>query len=306
MPGFVFYASPERTPGTTSIGPYEVSAALGVPAATGRHPLVVISHGHGGSNLGHRDLATSLASHGLIVATIEHPGDNYHDSTANGKAAALIGRALQISATVSALLADDRWGPLLDSARIGVAGFSAGGYTSLLVVGAVPQFERFVDYCLEHGSDPEICTENDSIRADLAHGGRPERDFLQGIQRQLHRWGPTADPRVKAAFVMAPQSIVFDSAGLSHIDRPVFLYYAEHDQVLIPSANALRIKAFIPTLNAIRGIPNADHWVFLSPCTPSQAKVLGFICHDPPGVDRAAVHRRIAADALAFFRRTLR
>ncbi|HET7565832.1 MAG TPA: hypothetical protein VFJ96_12605, partial [Gemmatimonadaceae bacterium] len=66
-------------------------------------------------------------------------------------------------------------------------------------------------------------------------------EYLAAIQDSLTQWGPTADPRVKAAFVMAPLSLVFDSAGAAKIDRPVFLYYAEKDRVLLPSENALHL-----------------------------------------------------------------
>jgi len=51
--------------------------------------------------------------------------------------------------------------------------------------------------------------------------------------------------------------------------------------------------------------PKADHWVFIPPCTPELAEAVPDICADPPGVDRAAAHARINADALAFFRKTL-
>src|SRR3546814_3246901 len=89
MPGFVFYPSTEAGEGTTAIGPYDVAAAFGVPEQPGAKPLVVISHGHGGSNLGHHDLAAYLARNGFIVATIEHPRDSFRDSSGNGHAAVM-------------------------------------------------------------------------------------------------------------------------------------------------------------------------------------------------------------------------
>ncbi len=56
----------------------------------------------------------------------------------------------------------------------------------------MPQFTRFIGYCKAH---------------------------------------PDA-PHVKAAFAMAPQSLIFDKAGLASINRPVFLYYGQEDEVL--------------------------------------------------------------------------
>src|SRR3546814_6975842 len=118
---FVFYPAAEAGEGTTAIGPYDVAAAFGVPEQPGAKPLVVISLGHGGSNLGHHDLAAYLARNGFIVATIEHPRDSFRDSSGNGHAAVMAGRPIPVSATISALLADPRWQRLVyaDERRVG-------------------------------------------------------------------------------------------------------------------------------------------------------------------------------------------
>lgn len=299
MHGYVFYptAAPLPTP-ATKIGPYEVAAAFDVPAQPGAKPLVVISHGHGGSSLGLHDLATHLAAHGFMVATFEHPKDNFRDSSGNGKAEVMAGRALQVTATISALLDAPRWKPLVDADRIGVAGFSAGGYTSLLVVGAKPRFERFIGYCERHPDDAEIC----GLVQQLGDGVEAA---LASLQAEVDRMGDTADPRVRAAFAMAPQAIPFDAETLAAIDRPVFLYYGERDGVLRPDENARRIAPLIPTLKRSVVVPGADHWVFIAPCSAELAREVGRICRDPEGVDRAAVHAQINADALAFFRDAL-
>lgn len=299
MPGFVFYPSTQPTPDTTAIGPYNVAAAFDANQQVGPKPLVVISHGHGGGNLGHHDLATFLAGHGFIVATLEHPKDNFRDKTGDGHAEVMYGRPIQVSATIDALLHDPRWTKSIDPDRIGVAGFSAGGYTSLMIVGAVPRFDRFIGYCERHPDDAENCGTVKRL------GARGTKKALAALQNDLRRWGDTADPRVKAAFAMAPQSISFDKSGAAAIDRPVFLYYGEIDQVLLPSENALHLKPLINTPTEIRMVPNADHWVFLAPCSPELAKDVKDICSDPPGVDRAEVHRQVNADALAFFHKTL-
>ena len=299
-PGFVFYPSSEPTHGTTAFGPYDVAATPGAPAATGAWPLVVISHGHGGSDLGHHDLAAYLARHGFVVATFEQPGDNFHDQSGSATSRVLVGRAVQVRAVIDTLLADARWKTLIDPTRIGVAGFSAGGYASLLVVGARPRFDLFIGYCHRHPDDEETCGPARKLTPKAAAA------YLANIQRDLPRWGDTADPRVKAAFVMAPLSLVFDKAGAHAIDRPVELWYGQHDHVLLPSENALHLEPLVRTLAHVHEVPKADHWVFLAPCSAALAKEAGEICKDPPGVDRAKAHQRINADAVAFFGKTLR
>jgi predicted dienelactone hydrolase len=304
MPGYVFYPSAQAK-GMTAVGPYEVDAARDAPAISGAKPLVVISHGNGGSDLGHHALATYLASHGFVVATLEHPKDNFHDTSGVGTADVLVGRPIQVKATISALLADPKWNRLIDANRIGVAGFSAGGYTSLLIVGAVPQFARFVDYCHRFPKDEGICHDADKITAQARSEGLTLDGWVARIQDSLTRWGSTEDPRVKAAFAMAPLSLIFDQAGIEKIDRPVWLYYGAADHVLIPSENAARIRPWMKTLVGVHVIPKADHWVFIDPCSAALANDNAVICSDPPGVDRRAVHAQLNADALAFFRKTL-
>jgi predicted dienelactone hydrolase len=305
MPGYVFYPSATAR-GVSQLGPYELHAAANAPPIAGARPLVMISHGHGGSDLGHHDLAVYLASHGFIVAAITHPKDNFRDSSGDGHPAVLDGRPIQISAAISFLLESPRWAPLIDPGRIAVAGFSNGGYTALLLVGAVPRFTDLVPHCRLHPDDRNVCVPLAELEREAArHHGNGE-EAVDVLQRSLHRWGNTDDPRVKAAFVMAPFSSVFDAAGLAHIDRPVFLYYGQHDEVLPPRYDVLHIAPLIKTLAGITMIPNAGHYVFLSPCSPELARGNADICQDPPGVDRVAVHRQLNASALSFFEKTLR
>jgi predicted dienelactone hydrolase len=304
MPGYVFYPAAQAN-GVTHIGPYDVDATRDATPLPGAKPLVVISHGNGGSDLGHHSLATYLASHGFVVATLEHPKDNFHDTSGVGYAVVLVGRPIQVQATISALLDDPQWSKLIDTQRIGVAGFSAGGYTSLLLVGAVPHFARFIDYCQRYPKDQAICGGKDKLEAEARKQGMNLDQWIANIQNSLTRWGDTADPRVKSAFAMAPLSLIFDQADVEKIDRPVFLYYGDADHVLIPSENAARIRPWMKTLLGVKAIHGADHWVFVDPCSAALKKDMQTICSDPPGIDRIAVHQQINADALAFFRKTL-
>lgn len=304
MSGYVFYPSASAK-GVNSRGPYELDATENSAATPGAKPLVMISHGHGGSDLGHHDLATYLASRGFIVAAITHPKDNFRNSTGDGHAVVLVGRPIQISATISYLLQSPRWKPLIDPDRIGVAGFSNGGYTALLLAGAVPQFTDLIHHCRLHPDDRNVCVPLAQLAAEDSQHGRTVKQAIDALQGSLHRWGNTADPRVKAAFVMAPFSSVFDAAGLAHVDRPVFLYYAQDDHVLLPRYNALHIAPLIKTLAGIRMVPKAGHYVFLAPCSRELAADAPDICKDPPGVDRVAIHQQINAAALAFFRSEL-
>ncbi|MFI4986052.1 MAG: alpha/beta hydrolase family protein [Alphaproteobacteria bacterium] len=269
-------------------GPYTITAALDAPPVPGKHRLVVISHGSGGSDLGHRDLAEFLARHGIVVAAPRHLGDSYDRPEGRGSDVQLIGRPWQIVATLDAVLGDARIAQAVDPTRIGMAGFSAGGYTTLVIAGAKPDLELGAAHCAEHPEDREICA------------ARPDK----GPRTTRPGWQLPHETRVKAAVVMAPLGVFFDKAGLAGIDIPLRLYEAADDHVLVNAWNTRRVLAALP-----RPVEHASvaggHFVFLAPCPAALAAEVPVLCSDPPGVDRAAIHRQINAEILDFFDRTL-
>lgn len=282
MEAAIFYpAARSTTP--TAAGPYRIAAERGAPAMDARTPLVILSHGHGGSRWGHHDLAERLADAGFTVAAIEHPGDNYRDQSGAGTERVAFGRPRQVSALITALLADPAFGPRIDPSKIGVAGFSMGGYTALTLVGAQPDFRRYIDYCRRVLENRELC-------------GFPVASPPENKET-------LADPRVRAAFAMAPLAIVFGKDDLAPIKVPVFLAYAEGDRVLTPSENAARIAPFLPTLAGQRAVSEAGHYVFLAPCSAQLTATAPALCTDPAGVDRDAVHRALNDDAVTFFQK---
>src|SRR2546428_12896891 len=52
-------------------------------------------------------------------------------------------------------------------------------------------------------------------------------------------------------------------------------------------------------------IPNVTHYTFLARCNLWGKVVARSLCADPEEIDREEVHRRVSADALKFFNRTL-
>ena len=265
----------------SKLGPWWVEAAGSGAVALGLHPLVFISHGHLGSRFGHHDLAVALVRAGYIVCSIEHPGDNYADETRTGTQDVLLGRAWQISGAIDALLADSVFQGHLDSTRIGVAGFSAGGYTSLLLAGAKPDFTKWTGYCSRHPKDPQLCKD-------------PHPELSIPMDR------PLRDDRVRAAFVMAPLGIFFGPRSFDSVRVPVSLTVAEKDTVLFPEENAMVVKNGM-LLTEFVEIAGADHYVFLAPCHGSPT-----ICADPLGVNRPMVHAAIDTAAVKFFDKQLK
>ena len=288
MPAIVFYPT-RGDGGPTQVGPYSIAATRGAAPAPGPFALIVHSHGTGGDHLGHHDTLAALARAGFVAAAVRHPRDNYLDSSGFATDLQLIGRPHHIVALIDGVLADARLGPLVDRQRIGMAGFSAGGYTTLLIAGAVPDFSLMAEYRRSVPDDPY------RKRADAA-----------GTQRRKPDLKVVADARVRAVFVMAPAvGYVFDRAGLSKVEVPVLLYRPTADEMLLHPWHAERIAQMLPKPPEYQLIEGAGHFVFLAPCPAVIAARAPAICNDPPGIDRAAVHARLNAEMIEFFRRTL-
>src|SRR5580704_15320886 len=76
------------------------------PAGGPRRPLVLLSHGTGGTASGLAWLGSALAARGFVVAAIDHPGNNaLEDYTVEGFSLWWL-RAVDLSAVIDAMLGD--------------------------------------------------------------------------------------------------------------------------------------------------------------------------------------------------------
>src|SRR5712671_608650 len=129
------------------LGLYAQTVTAGGVVAGNGLPLVVMSHGTGGSFEGHYDTALALAEAGFVVAAVTHTGDNYRDQSQFRR---LDNRPRHIKALIDYMLASWPHRDLLDPARIGMFGFSAGGFTALVAVGGTPDMTTVAPYCAAH------------------------------------------------------------------------------------------------------------------------------------------------------------
>jgi predicted dienelactone hydrolase len=270
-------------------GPFTIEASRDAAIATGaRFPIVLLSHGSGGSPLGHRDLAMGLARDGFIVVAPTHIGDSSGRTEGREAGRSLTDRPRQASRALEAALADPRFRLRADPARIGMVGFSAGGYTTLVLAGARPDFALAMAYCRDHADDRGSC------------GGRHTNEPA----RETVAWEPVPEPRLKAIVLMDPLAIPFDAAGLAGVRVPTLLYRPESDDYLKGAANASAVAVGLPRSPEVVTVPGS-HFVFLAPCPPALAAEAPALCQDAPGVDRVAIHRRMDGEISDFLRRTL-
>jgi predicted dienelactone hydrolase len=277
------------------MGPFTPNVAMqAVPEATVKG-LIVLSHGTGGSEIGHGRLAEGLAGQGYLVAALRHPRDNWQDRSLlhDGPAAYLDERPRQVSRVIDALLRDPQWKDRIardgQGPRVGAVGHSAGGYTVLALAGGQPDVSRMARHCdAERADDPIFCSTGRTGPAMASSGVMPA--------------GAAAlvDRRVRAVVALAPVGVVFTAQSLAGIRLPVAVYGADMDRWLVPRFHAAWIARNLPD-SPLRHVPNAWHFAFMD--TPNMAigSEDGDIRADPPGFDRSAFLGRLSRELPAFF-----
>ena len=286
MHAIAFYPSSDPQ-GVTSLGSYTVQATEEAKIAASHFPMLMLSHGNTGTPLALHDLATSLARKGFVVVAVLHPGDNYKDHSRLGTLSNLYGRPMQISAAITATLADPRLSAYVRGDQVGVIGYSAGGETALILAGAQPDLERLRSYCQERPDDRDACTTQGELIAD--------RDDLV----------PIADPRVGALLLMAPLSLMFGRQTLADVHVPVLLYSGDKDQLVDPDKNADALARKLPVEPEFKVLAGAGHFVFMAPCNDEQKALMPDLRTDAQGVDREDIHRNLMNEAGVFFNKTL-
>jgi len=260
------------------------------PVAGKGLPLVVFSHGTGGWYGEHVDTALALAHAGFVVAAVSHTGDTYDD---NSRAARIQGRPEHLVRTIAYMLADWPDHGVIDAHRVGLFGFSAGGFTALVAAGGVPDFSGIAAHCVAHPHAYD-CTVMATAHVDPA---------------SVNTLGATTWPHaahIRAAVIVAPAlGFTFSRHGLAALTMPIQLWKAEDDQVLPAPDYADAVRANLPAPPDFHVVANAGHFDFLAPCTDTLRKYAPFICVSRPGFDRTAFHEAFDREVVRFFQRTL-
>lgn len=274
--------------------PHEIDARGGrtffgvndCPIVSDKLPFIVISHGRRGWLGGHHDTAAALADAGFIVLTINHPTDTERDTSGTDSLAVTVERPADIKRAIDYALGSWPDAARIDAVRIGLYGFSWGGYTGLVAIGAAPDLRKGLPNC--QASSLRACKE-------LGAG--------------LHPSGPVVhDPRIKAAIIVDPYPVLFFAVeNLKTVTIPVQLWSSDPAQSGdgLSGCCAAAVRDMLPSPSDYHLVKDAKHFSFLATCTPKETEKIPSICTDAPGFDRVAFHQRLHAEAVAFFRKHL-
>ena len=258
------------------LGPYRQTVALNGSVAGRELPLVLILHGVQGSFANHYHTALALAEAGFVVAAITQ-GDDIR----------LLERPRHASRVLDHMLATWSHHDRLDSTRIGMFGFSVGGFTTLVTSGGIPDFGRIPSYCNEYPD--RVC---DMLKERNVDTSVPASAWVH-------------DSRIKAAVVAAPTlAFTFTPQTLAPIKVPLQLWRAGSDAITPHPRAAEAIYNALPTRPDYVVVPNATHFAFVA-CSAEMAKRAPAICQDIPDFDRQAFHQKFNTAIVAFFKAKL-
>lgn len=265
-----------------------VAAHMDGPVSSGRHPVVLFSHGMGGTDRAQAWLGAALAERGAITVVVNHPNSTWGDFDMSDGVAHWT-RAQDLSVTLDAILERNGLADSLDMTRVMAAGFSYGGWTALSLGGAMGN----------HAGIVEACTEFPQMEAC----GRlmSEEVNMQGLDPAT--WNADySDARVTHVVAIDPGFVwgleAADVAGLVP-STLVIGFGGEADRLLATDFDRSGLSDLLGDRRTLQFDP-AYHFSAMPMCTPAGEAILAEeqddpVCTDPLGSDRAAIHGEIVS-----------
>ncbi len=266
----------------------------------GKYPLIMISHGTGGSRLSMEWMAQCLVQNGFVVAATDHWGNTY-DNTIAVESVKPWERPLDMSFALTELLKDTSLQNIIDRDRIGALGFSFGGYTVLALAGAVLDYGILLDYYTTETGKEELAHITEV--PDL-----PGLVFDPALKQMTRNLPDLKDRRFKAFFAISPgtaQGFV-SRKQFEDVTGAVFLVGCAADKVTPPERYARHYHRLIENSQYYEFPGKTGHYVMLARAREDMKEELPEIFRDDTGVNRGEVHRKTGQLAIAFFSEGLR
>ena len=258
-------------------------------------PLVLLSHGTGGNRFGLAWLAIALAKQGYIVVAPDHWGNTF-DNKIHEYFVRYWERPLDISFLITHILSEKSLSQYVDKEKIGVAGFSFGGYTSLALAGAELNCNLLKTISkTEQGKKEFNIPELGDLRKLI------DNIPCDNIQNSFK------DIRIKAFVALSPAlGLGFENIEQTkNINSPILIIGAENDQIAPIKTNAENYNKLIPNSMFIKLEGEVGHYIFLNEGNESLKKEAKKSYKDDKTINRETIHRNVEKEIIKFFLNTL-
>ncbi len=266
---------------------------------SGKHPIVLLSHGMGGTYLSLNWLASGLAEKGAIVISVNHPNGWFKDRQVD-KMFNHWTRVEDLQVALDNVLVDAELKDTVNRDRIYAAGFSFGGWTALSIGGATASPTGSLAYCKAAGDRSHNCTDLQTFGLSPANTGVPQ-------------WTAShKDARIKAVVALDP-GLTWDMTAnnVRNLEQKSLLVIGlgtggDQHYATDTSAKGSNFDGLVPLSKKLVIAP-ATHFTAMPICKPEGEAILAEekddpVCTDPAGTDRQAKHEQIIAAMAQHFK----
>jgi predicted dienelactone hydrolase len=265
-----------------------------------QYPLIIMSHGTGGSGMQMMWIGRELARRGYIAVAIDHHGNTAAEEHMDARGFRLFWeRALDVTAVLDHLSADPKLSGKIDAERIGAVGFSLGGYTVTTLAGGRIDFDLLETFCSSDAHDTTCDDQSEYPEASIEFEKLRKTD--PRVEASLATYaGSFRDKRIRAVVALAPAlGQAFTPESLGAIDIPMLMIGGSADTIAPVKTNATYLADQISGARMVE-IDGAVHYSFLNTCNERGIKYVP-VCKDPQGVDRAQIHEQAVGHIREFF-----
>lgn len=259
-----------------------------------KSPLVLLSHGTGGNRISQMWLACELASNGYVVAAVDHYGNTF-DNKIPENFVKVWDRPIDISYVLDELLRTPPFVSIIDTARIGMAGFSLGGYTTIALAGAELNYEFLKEFS---------GTEAGKIEFDLPELGDVSPLMTPRIiELGNQEYRSLKDTRISAFVAMAPAigQGFHDKSQVDRVDKPVLIIGAQQDDRAPVHTNARHYSELLDSSEYIELSGQVGHYIFMNEAKNPLKRNAPIVFKDHSSVDRNYLHQEVSNMVLQFF-----
>ena len=264
-----------------------------------KYPLILISHGNGGNRLSLEWLSHILVKNGYVVAAVDHWGNTFDNAIAI-EFVKPWERPIDISFSLNMLLDYPEINSIIDNNKIGVIGFSYGGYTALALAGAELDYELLLQFY----NTPEGKLEINSIPEFPNLWKELQNPKLIKMMQNIPN---VQDKRIKAVFAISPGTArgFNERRQFKNVEIPVFITGSAADNITPVISYARKYHNLIPHSEYYEFGGMVGHYVMLAEASDHIKKQNPIPFKDHPSVDRHEVHIKVSELVVSFFNKKL-
>jgi len=262
-------------------------------------PLILLSHGTGGNRISQMWLASELVGNGNIVVAVDHYG-NTLDNKIPENFVKIWDRPMDISFTLDKILGNPKFQSSIDSTKIGMAGFSLGGHTTIALAGGI------IDYNLLKEFSTTVEGKNEFDLPELGDVSQFVTPSI--IEMGNKKYKNLKDSRIIAFLAMAPalgQGFSQESQFIA-IENPLLIIGAANDLLTPVKTNAKHYNNLIANSQYFQLEGNVGHYIFMNEAQNGLKRNAPIVFKDDKNVDRKELHNKISKMAIEFFSKELK